>query len=69
MTSKQKTEAAEEPKPVSPLYEVQGRQCRQYSDGWYCTCGGVPGDECEHIPVAKVMHKEAKAAAKEEKAE
>lgn len=63
--SKQKTEPAD-PTPVSQLYEVQGRQCRLFTDGWHCTCGHGPDDECEHIPVAKVLHKEAKAAARED---
>lgn len=52
-------------KPVSPLYEVQGKQVRQYTNGWHCTCGGAPDAECEHIAEAKGMHKEAKSAAKE----
>lgn len=66
--TKQKTEPIE-PTPVSPLYEVQGKQCRLYTDGWYCTCGGGPEAECQHIPEAKILHKEAKAAAKEEQSE
>lgn len=60
-----KTEPTE-PTPVSQLYEVQGKQCRLYNTGWYCTCHQP---DCEHIEVAKVMHREAKAAAKEEQAE
>lgn len=65
MTEK-KTEPTKVPTPVSPLYEVQGKQCRLYTNGWHCTCGGAPDAECEHIAEAKVLHKEAKAAAKEE---
>lgn len=55
-----------EPTPISPLYEVQGKQCRLYTDGWHCTCHQP---DCQHIEAAKVMHKEARAAAKEEQAE
>lgn len=61
-----KTEVTEAPTPVSPLYEVQGKQVRQYTNGWHCTCGGAPDAECEHIAEAKELHKAAKSAAKEE---
>lgn len=60
--SKQETEPTKAPTPVSPLYEVQGKQVRQYTNGWHCTCGGAPDAECVHIAEAKALHKEAKAA-------
>lgn len=64
--SKQQTQLID-PTPVSPIYYVpKGWMVRLYTDGWHCTCGGGPENECEHIPQAKEMHKEAKAVAKAE---
>lgn len=57
---------ATEAKPISEIYYIEkGWMVRLYTDGWHCTCFQP---DCEHIEAAKVMHKETKAAAKEEQA-
>lgn len=43
--------------PVSRLFdELRGGLARLFEGGWYCTCGGHPGQECEHIKAAKVLY-------------
>lgn len=44
--------------PVSGIYEVlKGNQVRLWTHGWYCTCGGNPDNECEHITTARALYK------------
>lgn len=53
----------DEPRPLSEIYYVpKGFMVRLFTDGWHCTCFQP---DCEHIEVAKGMHKEAKEGSKQ----
>lgn len=44
--------------PISRLFdELRGGLARLHTLGWFCTCGGQPGQECEHIKAAKKLYK------------
>jgi hypothetical protein len=43
--------------PVSDLFYSPGGQSRLFEGGWYCTCGGNPQAECEHITAAQEQYK------------